>query len=477
LAGAARSADERYRQRIVNAANLAQQGDYAQARALIDAALKDPLFDTLEPQQRAAILAIGGVAASSTGDNRIARDLLERAVQLDGDDREYWTLLATAEQILGNRDRASNYFAQVLRRWPDRAAQLDELVIKDLVHRSDKASEARLALMRALFDAGWDRNLRGASGTWRELALAMLARHETDAARSVVKRVEDPMVVLDLRSDRRFDAISDAVASMPTVEAAAAADVDRFRARTKQHPERVDLAVDLGSALLIAGRNEEALVQTDAALAAVATADPASLEAADERIWLMDNRAIALRRLGRFDDAVAQMEAARQVDEMGSTNVSQTLNLGMFYCHLGRPKDAERAIGTLGPVSPYGQMVQVSVQHCIATQESDTAGAQRAVEYAYDHRDDAPAVLLDILLRENDVEHAAVELIRQLGSTDSRDDALDFVQHFREPAPLPAMERSHAAREAVLQRQDVRNAVDAVGRMGRFDVYAYGGME
>lgn len=471
------TAVERLQEDIQRAASAFEGADYPVARDLFDAILEDPTLDALAASQRAGILVLSGVATWETGDAIRGRDRFQAALRLDPDNPEIWQLLAAAEQSTGDRERASAHLASLLSRWPERVAQVDPLSVSDLVFEARKDSADRLALMRALFDAGYTRNERGASGTWRELALALLAQGDETKAREVVQRIDDPLVIVDLRSDRRFDAIEDVIASMPSVEDAAAADVERFRQRVQANPGRIDLAADLGTALLVAGRNHDALAQADATLAMIDSADPATLEHIDERIWVMNNRAVALRRLGRLEDAVKQMEQARQLSEGGTTNVSQSLNLGMLYCHMARPHDARRALETLGPMSDYGRMVETSVRQCIALLEGDAPAARHALETLSASRDDAPSALLDALMRAGDVEQAAAELVRQLRSDTSRDAALDFVHTYRVAPALPGTERGRATRQAVLARADVRAAIDEVGRAGEFGIHDLTGIE
>lgn len=447
------------------------------ALAAFDTVLADPLFSMFDAEQRAILHWMSGIAAWRTDDPLDARRRFERATLAYGDHPDIWQALATVEQQLGNRERASHHLARIYRRWPERARDAEIHAVSDLVLNTPTESAPRLELLRALFAGGYTHRDRGPSQIWQHLVTALLAAGHVEEARTVARAVKDPIVLVGMRSDRRFDPIADALSTLPSAEEAAALEVERVRALAMRLPMRVDLAGDLGAALLVAGRNEQALRASDEALASIAAADASRLEYADDRVWIMNNRAVALRRLGRLDEAARQMEQARPLDEDGQPNVSQALNLGMLYCHLGRPRDARRVVGTLGPLSAYGRMVERSVRHCIAMLEGDTAGAGALVAEIYDHRSDGEGVVLDVLMRSGDERRAAAELIRQLGTTASRDAAINYVQDFRTAPALPGTRAARATRAAVVRRADVQAAIARVGRVGTHGVHDHAGIE
>jgi hypothetical protein len=191
----------------------------------------------------------------------------------------------------------------------------------------------------------------------------------------------------------------------------------------------------------------------------------------------MNNRAIGLRRLGRIEEAVAEIERASHLEEVGTTNVSQVLNLAAFYCDLGRPNDARRTIERVGPMSGYGRMVLGSVEHCAALQTGDRQAARRALDYLLSHRSDSEALLLAAFVHEGRLDDAARILIGQLDDPKSRGDALDFVQEFREGPELIGSRSLNANHDALMARNDVKAAIESVGRVGMHDVFDNTGIE
>ena len=460
--------------RIRRALTHADQGEPEAARQVLDAVVVDPVFSTLQPAHQRELLSMNAVLAWEDDDTARAAELMRAATAADGNDPDDWYRLAILELQLGYRSRASQQMVAFVKRWPSLVNNLDRMLMTDLLVRGEPLAEDRVALMDALFDAGWNDNGRGVDDIWRELALLHLARDDRDRAASVIAGIGDPLAIVKIRSDLRFDPLSTAVEQLPSPEAAAAAEVERLRALRAEQPERIDLAADLGTALLVAGRDAEALTESEAVLAAIESAeDPSGFLAFDERIWVLNNKAIALRRAGRFDEAAAQLEYAGKLSENGGDNVSQRLNLGSFLCEVGRPADALRVIEPVSDMSGYGLMVQTAVRHCAALQLDDAAGAAQALASLYDQRADSREIVVAELLRAGDIERAATELVRSLEDPATRAQALESVQQFRTPVPLPANAALEANRATLLARPDVRAAIAQVGRVlrpGVFDV-------
>ena len=451
--------------RIRRALTHVDQGEADAARGVLDEVVMDPVFEVLQPAHRRELLSMNAVLAWDDGDTARAAELMRAATVADGNDPDDWYRLAILDLQLGYRSRASQQMVAFVKRWPSLVNNLDRMLLTDLLVLGEPLEEDRVALMEALFDAGWNDNGRGVDDIWRELALLHLARDNPDRAAEVIAGIGDPLAIVKIRSDLRFDPLHDAVEQLPSSEAAAAAEVERLRALRAEQPTRIDLAADLGTALLVAGREAEALAESDAVLAAIASAeDPSGFLAYDERIWVLNNKAIALRRAGRFDEAAAQLEHAGQLTENGGDNVSQRLNLGSFLCEVGRPADALRVIEPVSDMSGYGLMVQTAVRHCAALQLDDAAGAARALAYLYDQRADSREIVVAELLRAGDIERAATELIRSLEDPATRAQALESVQQFRTPVPLPANVEMEAHRATLLARADVKAAIARVGR-------------
>ena len=341
-------------------------------------------------------------------------------------------------------------------------------------------SPARIALLQALFDARWDPLPPGASELWFQLVEARLADDDIDGARAALERITSPSVIARLRIDRRFDAIVDRTAARFDLRQAGEAELATLRARAARAPRLLETHVAIVSTLLELGRAEEALAEVAAMeiAAAAATVAEAAFDDADQMVWLRNHRTIALRRLGRIDDAVAALEAASRMTENGHVNVSQALNLAAFLNRLGRGAEARQALARVGEdLSGYGRMVQMQEKMHAALLAGDQAGADAALAYLLEHADDSPQIARSALVDMDRLDDAAARLVADLAAPETRADALLDLQDFKAADPLPADVERIARWKRLLARADVRAVIDQVGRLESYDVHRWGDMD
>ncbi|HVI57945.1 MAG TPA: hypothetical protein VM619_03600 [Luteimonas sp.] len=473
----AREALAQYRNRAAAALALADGEDHAAADQALTAVIADPLLDALAPGDRYRLLSAAGLAALQAGDNVRARGIYRRAIAIDAaapGEPDDWYRLAFAEQWSGEHEAAATHLVRMVEGWPEFVDNLDVQLVATLLHDLDDGSQARLDLLQALFDAGWTRGRIGASTDWQTLALMRLQRGEIDLARAAIARITDPDPLAKIASDRRFDAALAGQPPLPAVEDAALHMLERLREQAGREPRRLSLQSEVSYALLALGRNQEAIDLADALLARIAAAsdgDP-PFDDVGEQVWLANNRAIAMRRLGRTDEALGELVRASGLDENGETNVSQVLNLAQFQCSLGRPRDALATLARVGEnMSDYGRMVRAAAQQCAALAVSDAAMAGQAMAYLRAHRDDARPIFLVGLVRANRMDEAAATLVALLDSEDGREDILLRLQDYREPAPLPGDAEAERHWQALVARADVQAAIARVGRVHHYDLW------
>lgn len=465
--------------RLADAIALANGEDHTTARLALAEVIAHPAFDLLSTAQRHQALSAAAFSALLQDELPRARDLYLAATRVDpAAEPDDWFRLWLIESDLGDHEAAASHLLHLLREWPALLKNLPAGDITRLVHRMEPESPARLEVLQALFDASWTRDGLGASGLWYELALMRVERGEPEAARAAIGRITEPMDMVKLRADRRFDGVVDRGAPQFDAARAARVRVDDLRVMAMLQPERLDILQELTYALLTAGDNAAVLAMTDAALALLAEGKEASpFDDIDEQAWLMNNRAIALRRLDRIDEAVAQLEHASRLTEDGIPNVSQALNLGQFYCSLGRPDDAVKAVARVERMTGYGRMVQASVQHCAARRSRDTVGAARAMAYLRQHRQDSGIHFLEALLEADRLDEAAAVMVALLESPHDRADALIAVQKFRSTDPLPGDVAYRARGHQVIARAEVQAAVRRVGRIEHHDIHSGNGTD
>ncbi|MBO7942346.1 hypothetical protein JTP77_041570, partial [Streptomyces sp. S9] len=116
-----------------------------------------------------------------------------------------WYRLALIEFDRERPDAAAQAMIQLVERWPETLPRLNETVLFQLQYRLKSASDTRLALLRALFDANWVSRTSDLSPIWLNLAEMLVERGRHDDARVVARRIQGPLQLVALRSDKRFD--------------------------------------------------------------------------------------------------------------------------------------------------------------------------------------------------------------------------------------------------------------------------------
>ncbi|MEG3792439.1 tetratricopeptide repeat protein [Lysobacter sp. CCNWLW3] len=463
-----------YDNRRLVALTLAECAYRKEADPALAAAIGDRRFARLSAAERRRTLSAAGLNAWRLDRNAHALELFRRAIAADPGDPDDWYRRSLLERAQGDDAAAADSLIHLIEHWPELLDNLDDGHIFPLIYRLEPRSPVRLNLLQALLDANWRRKGQGASAAWYELALMRIDRGETDAARMAVRRVSGPIELAKLRADKRFDAIVDRDAIAFNVENAAQRETDLYRSLAASQPDSLEWQMQLGYSLLTQGRDEEALLQSGRVIASIAEAPkdrPAYADLGDE-VWVMNSRAIALRRLGRYDEALLELQRASRLNEDGVANVSQVLNLGDYYASLGRADEALAAAARAGDdISGYGRMVQTLVRLRAAVQKQDAAGAENALAYLREHRKDGETLLLSGLIYAERMDEAERILLELLASVSGREDVLQWLQKFREAEPLPGDRVWRARKAELIARRRVQEAVDKVGRIERYGIF------
>lgn len=468
-----------FRQRLANAHALARNSRFQQADRAFAEVLAQPAFAALPAADRHSALSAAAETAVLVGDLPRAADLYRQGTQAESEP-EGWYRLALIEFDLDRFDASAQAFIHLVEHWPEVLPNVDEAALFRLQFKLPHASDTRLALLRALFDANWTSRTGDLSPMWLNLAEALVERGRRDEARAVAKRIVGPMQLVALRSDKRFDYLVQDDSWTFNIDNAARRQVETLRQQSELSPRSLDARVQYSYALLTAGREREALAlneETKQRIAA-APADRPPYDDLHEQVWLMNNAAIALRRLGRTDEALAELERASRLTEEGEVNVSQTINLAVAYCSLERPADALAAADRVGEsVTGYASLIVEGVRLCAANARNERGAANKALRYIREHRGDGQLVYLEALLRLQRVDEAAQVLAELLADRGERLETLVWLQDYRRAQALPGDVAYRRAREALLAREDVRAAVEKVGRIGRYEVYGVNEMD
>ena len=457
---------------------MGDQGDAADADRALARVMAHREFTTLVAGDQRATWSRAAWMATRLGDNTRARRWVTRAVEAGSDDPDDVYLLAQLDDRDGAHEAAARHLRDFAVRWPRMLRYLDTDFVLGVARQAPQDAPIRLHLLEALLQSGWDANGLGIGDLGYQLALLYQARNDIAGVRRAIALTTSPDVLVKFRVDRRFDGVVDRDTEALDIEAAARRRVASLRTLADRRPRSLEIRMELGYALLATGQHAETVTLANQTLAALsaAPADAPAFEDPHYAVWVLNNRAIAQRRLGKLYDAQADLFRGTLMAESGSANVSQVLNLGQFLCQRGRPDEALAAVGRVGNMSGYGRMVQASVEHCAAIQQQDGTAARRALDYLRDHRDDAQEIWIRALVEADRMDDAAQALIAALAAPATRGDMLAAVQDWREPAALPAFVPVQARWRALLAREDVRRAVAAVGRIERQPIFNRGGI-
>lgn len=454
---------------LAKAVALAKTGKSDDADAAFTKLLASPGFDGLSAPQRHAALLVAGAVAMDKGDNPRALDLLKRACGTEQAGAPDWKLRVYAAQRAQDFVDAGYALATLARRWPETLKSIDFRVIGHVLHGLPDAGTSRYELLSALQDARYSRQTIDLTRWWRDLALLQLERGDSDKARATTAQVTDPYSLISMRADNRFATVRQ---YLPDINTDVAQQIRAMRGVIAGKPDELEPVLQLGELLLTSSRFDEALQLMDGVIATVngPKGPKAYVDYDTMYAWILDTRSRALLCLGRWDEAVAQLLSATHLPEVQGDNVSQVINLADLYNDLGRPRDARAALSALRStdMSPIGRMQETIELIASADELGDQAEVERQLAYARDHRDDSPAGYEQALISANRLDEAARVLIGRLQDPSERIDALMQVQDYK-AYPLPSRAQKIRLRwQSVVQRPDVRAAIDRVGNVGSY---------
>jgi hypothetical protein len=463
-------------QRLEDALRLIAAKQFDAGLAALRSVIEARSFASLPSEDQYHALLAAGEAEMGFHRWALAREYLSRAAGMPQATAQDLLALVTIGWQLHDDPLIAESLNAIAKKWPDRLGEIDEDYLTGVLAGESKLPRATaLALLQSLYAANfklkWDIE---PSESWCNLMLLLLEQGRESEAAEVSARITDPLILIEIRADRRLDTV---VAAHPErFDAEAAADRQIKRLQAKDEDGANSLRV---KALLMA-----ALMRRHHAAAALAIADGAVAEIRDtnypERRFvdylaeygdLLTERAFVLLDLGLWDEGVAQLKEAAREFEHDRDNVAAAIDLAEIECDLARPADARSVLAQItAGLSPYGQMRVEGVRLDVAVQEGDAAQVERSLSYLDAHRVEAPVSYLSALIVANRLDRAAEELRRQLLDPDSRQNALGNVQTYTPEQATPRDLEMRARWQAVLARPDVQRAIARVGRVEIYDM-------
>lgn len=450
-----------------------RDSDTAAAAASFDQAIHADGFAFLPQDEQYRALAVAGLLAYDSKDWTKSHALLERASAFSFANESVWRTRFASAINTGNYQDAAKCLTVMSPRWPDSVKQFDSALmfgIEANIRGHDPGLERDY--LQALFDLGWDDHTGAADHFWHDLALLWIEAGDKQKAALVAKRIVSARTKLSMLVDKRFDGITQADPQAYDIDRIVPEDLSKARAAVSATPDELKPVTVLQQQLIDTHRYADAVAAADAAIAKADNGqNPAAYKDFDRfYAWVLDNRARALKRMGRWDDAIAQWRHAARRPENGGMNVSQAINLAGLYADLQRPKDARDMLQGLSGLSPYGRMQSEMVQLEIAIEENDKAAMAKHLSYLREHRADAIATWQNALLLTHDRDGASKLLLERLDNPRWRSDALVDAQQYLDIARAPMNAAIAQQWKEILARPDVQKAVAKVGRIKRFNL-------
>jgi tetratricopeptide (TPR) repeat protein len=465
-------------QQLVDALTLIADHNYTQGEMALQTVISAPTFSSLSVDDRYQALSTAGKVGIEHGQVKLGYDYLVRALAMPQSDYEDRLMQLSAANKLGYTSDALAGLAILVQRWPDRVNALNPYFVVNILRKARQLPpSSALPAFRALYNAHWKgKSGEEPSGMWREFVLLLLEDRKLAEAIDVSARVTDADDLIDMRADRRYDAVVAANPLRFDIDVAAERELREMQSLSENSPRSLVLKTNVIELLRHQQHYAAALAAADSLVVELRSTNYPEKIYADygEQIsWFLNERATVLERVGRWDDAVAQLSAAGVLLENNIGNVSQLINLGDLYCRLDRPKDALAAVNRLvAHPSPFGVMEMEQVRLDAAVQLQDSKEAARSLQYLREHRTDAPTGYQYALIIVNQLDLAAQVLIARLLDPEQRTNALASAQSYAEPPTTPRDMELRARWRAVIARQDVQAAIQKVGRVESYHLEA-----
>jgi beta-barrel assembly-enhancing protease len=461
------------RVRAAEAEKALAEKDWPKAQIALKGEIEGHGFRSLSQDDQYHALLKGAFVGVYHGDKNLGYSYLLRLTAMPQADQGVWHELINVAYNLQHPDDSARGLIMLAQRWPEEVAKLDERVVASAlssIHSQprEKQLTSLWALYEAQFKLKWGYE---PSPAWRDLTLLLIERARLTEAAEVAGHINSSKILMLMRSDRRFDAV---VAMRPErfdIESAARQELRFAQTLSDANPQLLDLKVDVVISLQRLRDYGAMLAAADELKAEIASTNfPRRLytDYDDKYRWLLTERAMALERVGRADEAVTELQTASGLSEEGAKNVSQAINLGALLCRLNRPQEALAAIADIGPVSEYGSVEIEVVRLKAALQLKDDAQVAKFLESLQSMRTTQPEKYELGLVLAGRMDRAAQSLMIRLRDPAKRQGALELVQDF--PA-LPSAKFEQDDDEAwrlLVARADVQSAINEVGRAGSY---------
>ena len=395
-----------------------------------------------------------------------------RAAEEGGAEYEQWSKRLAAAARSPDAAEEVLCVTTIARRWSWALSSLPRRMIEQAVSDSEHArlGDPRSEMLQLLYDQRWkDRNGQEPSRWWRQLSLSLLEHGKPNQAFEVAAHITDPLTLVALQADNRYQRIARSEFVERNVQKAAEKELTWWQAASQLAPRSLARVVGMARALIELHRYDEVLSLTNLAMQRKEAAGPGTVPYDDwqqEFPWLLNVRARALRALERNDEAVRLLRQA--CEDSKQDMVSHCLNLASVLAGLDRPQEALAVMPALDTASSYGHAIASLIRTMAASEANDPETVTATLEDLRTYTAASPSVLQRGLLVAGKQDEATALLVSRLTDPDLRTDALVELQDYLE-APAPARVRRWRQQLRDLRtRSEVSKLIAAYGNIGRY---------
>jgi hypothetical protein len=457
------------------------RGDTDSVVERLTVAMRDDIYAQLSPERAYEVSEIYAVSADRQGRWAEAHQGFARAVRLPQASPEDWHGLLHDAILDGDVADAWGAFQHLTAAGSRPLAAFDGHQIDRfdrLLGTLPNATQARLALGRELEQERWTPPYVNfdPSFVWLHYVQALLEDGQAAKATRMAEHITDPVAIMAMRADRRFDGIVAANPALADPRRAAERYLATARAYAANHPRVLGARLNVARALVIQDRPAEALALLDETAPALARRPAEGGEPFDDmgnapivQAW----RGSLMFRVGRADEGLGLRS---NITDCGCAPF-QIIQLADSLLEAGRTRDAARWVSNASErhMTLEERMGLARARVCVAAELGDAPAEDASLAFLRQHTAWAPREPLAALVCADRLDEARRELLRRLAEPGERLAALALLQTYASGGPAGAYATRIDARWRALARDaDVSAAASKVGRLGAYDLRVVG---
>jgi len=456
----------------------AQYNDFQLVMRSLDPAMRDDMFVQLSPGVQYEVAELYGAAAQVLGRSDAEHVATLRSTSNSQATNEDWDRRMHSAILIG--DGADAYLAfqnlnrgghQPLSTFSGRQIDRFDRLLGDLPN----GAEARIALGREMEAEDWEPPYAYNDPSLVRLHYveALLAQGDLKKARTVAARITDPVVVMAMHSDRRFDSIVGSLSNLQDPLAAAQRYLQWAQGYARDNPRMLSGRIAVMRALTILNRPEDALNYADETTQIMnrgSRAEPAFDDLSEVQVFEGWKNA-ALIGVGRVDAAVGGLTTSASCH----CSALATIQLSRSLMEAARPREAQRWLDSPNEdgLGLEDRMALSQARACVAAQLGESATVMKEVEFLAAHESWKPGARVAALVCADRLDDAASTLVKQIADPRSRLAALSSLQTYAaEPGDKSYAATLRARWAKLAAMPTIQAEVAKVGRIHRYDLQA-----